>query len=79
MAFGQSPDGSQGLNLPAGIAIDYDNVALFRRFAAPGFNLEYVILVVSQFGPNQVDVFGFGKLGGVEYPPDPAPAAKPSG
>ena len=79
MAFGQPADGSQGLNLPAGIAIDYDNVALFRRFAAPGFNLEYVILVVSQFGPNQVDVFGFGKMGGVEYPPDPAPAAKPGG
>jgi hypothetical protein len=79
MAFGQPTDGSQGLNLPAGIAIDYDNVALFRRYAAPGFSLEYVILVVSQFGPNQVDVFGFGKMGGVEYPPDPAPVAKPGG
>ncbi len=79
MAFGQPSDGSQGLNLPAGISIDYDNVDLFRRFAAPGFNLEYVILVVSQFGPDQVDVFGFGRMTGANYPADPEPAAKPGG
>jgi DNA-binding beta-propeller fold protein YncE len=80
MAFGQPADGSPGgLNLPAGVAIDYDNVALFRRFAAPGFNVEYVILVVSQFGPNQVDVFGFGRMSGIDYPPDTEPAAKPGG
>lgn len=70
MAFGQPVDGSQGLNLPAGIAIDYDNVDLLRDRAAPGFAIEHLILVVSQFGPNQVDVFGFGKLSGAAYPPD---------
>lgn len=70
MAFGQAPDGSQGLNLPAGVAIDYDNAALFRGYADPKFAIEYVILVVSQFGPNQVDVFGFGKMSGAVYPPD---------
>lgn len=75
MAFGQPPDG-QGLNLPAGVAIDYDNVALFRRYAAPGFEIEYLILVVSQFGPDQVDVFGFGRLQGARYPADDAGAAK---
>ena len=76
MAFGQSVDGSQGLNLPAGIAIDYDNVALFRSRAEPGFTIEHLILVVSQFGPNQVDVFGFGKMAGVNYPPDDTHEAK---
>ena len=60
----------QGLNLPTAVAIDYDNVALFARRAAPGFRIEYLVLVVSQFGPNQVDVFGFGKMQGVDYPPD---------
>ena len=79
MAFGQPPDGSQGLNLPADVSIDYDNVALFRRYAAPGFDIEYLILVVSQFGPDQVDVFGFGKMRGATYPPDPGPAAKSGG
>ena len=76
MVFGQPPGGLQGLNLPAGVSIDYDNVALFQRYAAPGFKLEYVVLVVSQFGPDQVDAFGFGKMSGVEYPPDGEPAAK---
>jgi DNA-binding beta-propeller fold protein YncE len=79
MAFGQPADGSQGLNLPAGISIDYDNVEAFRAYAAPGFNLEYVILVVSQFEPDKVDVFGFGRMTGVNYPPDPEPVVKPGG
>jgi len=68
MAFGQPGDDSPGLNLPAGMAIDYDNVALFRKLADPKFAIEHLILVVSQFGPNQVDVFGFGKMNGAEYP-----------
>ena len=78
MAFGQPGEGLQGLNLPAGVSVDYDNVALFRSLAAPGFNIEHLILVVSQFGPNQVDVFGFGKMRGAEYPPDEPPAPKPA-
>jgi len=77
-AFGQPSDGSQGLNLPAGVAIDYDNVALFRSLADPKFSIEHLILVVSQFGPNQVDVFGFGKMGGVVYPPDETRDSKPA-
>jgi len=78
MAFGQPVDNSPGLNLPAGIAIDYDNVALFRDLADPKFTIEHLILVVSQFGPNQVDVFGFGKMSGTEYPPEDKPESKPA-
>ena len=78
MAFGQPRDGAPGaLNLPAGIAIDYDDVGLFRHYADPKFALEYLILVVSQFGPNKVDVFGFGKMAGVDYPPDAKAEARP--
>ena len=78
MAFGQPPDGSQGLNLPAAVTIDYANVAQFAGRADPKFTVEYLILVVSQFGPNQVDVFGFGRRAGVDYPADvpPAPVGK---
>lgn len=76
MAFGQPGDNLPGLNLPAGIAVDYDSVALFRNLADPKFNIEHLILVVSQFGPNQVDVFGFGKMAGVDYPPDDTPEFK---
>jgi len=77
MAFGQPVDNSPGLNLPAGVAIDYDNVAYFRSLADPKFTIEYLILVVSQFGPNQVDVFGFGKMSGAEYPPEEKRESKP--
>lgn len=79
MAFGQPPDKSEGLNLPAGISIDYDNVGVFRRYAAPGFDLEYVIVVVSQFAPDKVDVFGFGRMRGASYPADDVPAKKSGG
>lgn len=76
--FGQDGEGGERLSLPAGVSISYDNLDLFQRYADPKFALEYVILVASQFGPNKVDAFGFGRMSGVEYPPDEAPAAKPS-
>ena len=65
--FGQPGDRAEGLNLPAGVAIDYDNVKAFQRYADPKFEVEYVVFVVSQFGPNKVDVFGFGKMHGMNY------------
>ena len=74
MAFGQPKEG-EGLSLPAGVAIDYDHVALFKRFADPKFDIEYLILVASQIAPNKVDVFGFGRMSGVDYDRAP-PAAK---
>jgi DNA-binding beta-propeller fold protein YncE len=73
--FGQPGDGAEGLSLPTGVAIDYDNVELFRRYADPRFSVEYLILVSSQFGPNKVDVFGYGRMRGVDYPPDDRPGA----
>jgi DNA-binding beta-propeller fold protein YncE len=67
MYFGQTDGRADGLNLPAGVSVDYDNIAAFRRFADPKFSIDYLILVASQFGPNKVDVFAFGKLGGMDY------------
>lgn len=77
MDFGQPGDGNEGLSLPAGVSVDYDNVDAFRHFAAPGFRVEHLILVSSQFGPNKVDVFGFGKMDGTDYSPQgqPLPAS----
>ena len=46
--------------LPAGVAVDYENVKYFQSFAAPGFLLEYLILVTNQAGGEKVSVFGFG-------------------
>ncbi len=76
--FGQTEKAAESLNLPAGVTIDYDNVAAFRKFAQPKFDLDYLVLVASQFGPNKIDVFGFGKMRGVDYPPDDKAAATPN-
>ena len=65
--FGQPGGNAEGLNLPAGISIDYDNVPYFQSYAEQGFQIEYLIYVVSQFGPNKVDVFGYGKMVGKDY------------
>ena len=76
MFFGQPGGNAEGLNLPAGIAIDYDNVKYFQTYADPKFHIEYLIFVVSQFGPNKVDVFGYGKMSGMDYAADEAAAAE---
>ena len=67
MDFGRPLEGLDGLNLPAAVRLDYDNLAAFQAYASPGFAIEYLVLVVSQFGPNKVDVYGFGRLAGVDY------------
>jgi len=72
--FGQPDDGGPGLSLPAGVSISYQHVPLFRSYADPNFDLEYVVLVASQFGPNQIDVFGFGRMQGQTYPAEAAAA-----
>lgn len=61
---GYKPD---SLNLPTDITIDYDNVKYFQKYAAPGFKLEYLIIVTSQFGINKINIFGFGKMAGMDY------------
>ncbi len=63
--FGSPGDDRDSINLPTAIVIDYDNVDAFRHYAAPGFNIEYVVLVASQFGVNKVVAYGFGTYRGV--------------
>ena len=66
--FGQPGDGTGDINLPTKVVVDYASAPLFQQYAEPGFEIEYVILVASQFGANKVNVYGFGKMSGVEYP-----------
>ena len=49
------------MSLPTTVRIDYDSVAHFRKYVAPGYDIEYLVLVASQFGLNKVNVFGFLK------------------
>jgi DNA-binding beta-propeller fold protein YncE len=62
MYFGQpASSGDAGLYLPAGLTVDYENVGLFQKYVAPGYKLEYLILLTNQIGPQKVSVFGFLK------------------
>jgi DNA-binding beta-propeller fold protein YncE len=60
--FGWAGNMRGGLNLPTVVKVDYDNVEYFQKYSAPGFELEYLVLVASQFGTNKVSVFGFGAM-----------------
>ncbi len=65
--FGGAGDQPDSLNLPTDITIDYENVKYFQQYAAPGFKLEYIVIVTSQFGVNTINVFGFGKMVDMDY------------
>lgn len=70
MYFGKTND-MNSLVMPAGIALTYDNMLAFQPYAAPGFELEYVIAVSSQGAPpstgTKVSIYGFGKMQGTDY------------
>jgi DNA-binding beta-propeller fold protein YncE len=65
--FGAPGKDRDSINLPTTVTINYDNNQYFKRYADPNFELEYVILVASQFGTNKVNVYGFGKMEGMDY------------
>lgn len=67
MFFGDPglPVGS--LNVPAGIAVTDQDLGFYQQFAAPGFDLEQVILVVNQVGQHKISIYGLGKQQGIDY------------
>lgn len=68
--FGKTGLDPGDLFLPAKVAIDYENVGYFTKAAAPSFEIEYLVLVTSQFGDNMVNVYGYGKDKSAVYPSD---------
>lgn len=61
MYFGNPQvDGPGGTDLPAGIAVDYDHLKYFQKYASPDFKIEYLIFVTNQYGDQKVSVYGFG-------------------
>ncbi|NTW88079.1 MAG: hypothetical protein HGB26_02920 [Desulfobulbaceae bacterium] len=54
------------LNLPSGIAVTKENLDIYQKFAAPGFQVETLIFVVSQFGQEfnipRISVYGLGQM-----------------
>jgi len=70
MFFGNSGETPGSFMLPAKVAIDYDNVQYFQKYAQPDFQIEYLVLVTSQFGPRLVNVLAYGREKGKTYPSD---------
>jgi DNA-binding beta-propeller fold protein YncE len=60
MWFGEAGASPYPLALPTKVMLDYDNVDLFQKFAAPDFKVEYLVIVINQYGPRKVSVYGFG-------------------
>ena len=67
MFFGDPglPVGS--LNLPAGIVVSNENLETFQAMAAPDFELEQVVMVVSQVGGHRVNIYGLGRKKNFDY------------
>ena len=60
MAFGAPGGGRDSINLPTVVKIDYQNIRYFEKYIDPAFEVEYLVLVASQFGANKIAVFGYG-------------------
>jgi hypothetical protein len=60
MWFGGARSGRASMELPAKVLVDYDDVALFQKYVAPDFQVEHLLIVMNQFGPHKVAVYGFG-------------------
>jgi DNA-binding beta-propeller fold protein YncE len=60
MPFGGANSNQASMELPAKVLVDYDDVALFQKYAAPDFQVEHLLIVMNQFGPRKVSVYGFG-------------------
>ncbi len=64
--FGQMGNQPGNLSLPAQVIIDYDNVPFFEQYISPDFEVEYLIIVTSQYGTRKINIFGFGHKKGAE-------------
>ena len=50
------------MNLPTKIVLDYDNIEYFKQYAVEGANIEFLVLITNQYGPNKISVYGFGSF-----------------
>jgi DNA-binding beta-propeller fold protein YncE len=58
--FGEPGVKAYGLVTPTGLAVDATSLDLFRKYAAPNFEPEYLLVVTNQFGENKIVFFAFG-------------------
>ncbi len=70
MYFGGSGRGPGNMYLPSGLHMDYDNIDHFRKFTDKDFRLKYLLYVTNSFGPNKLNIYGFGEWIGEMLPED---------
>lgn len=58
MFFGGHYKGSGDMYLPAKVLIDYDHLSLYEKYVDPAYQLEYLIFITNQYGPDKVNVYG---------------------
>jgi hypothetical protein len=66
--FGRPGNEPGQLNLPAKVALDYDDVELFQQYAAAGADIQFLVIVSNQYGPHKINVYGFGDFPAVSAP-----------
>ncbi|MFH0866525.1 MAG: 6-bladed beta-propeller [Bacteroidota bacterium] len=59
MFFGGAYTGSGYMCLPSKVIIDYDNISYFQQYVDPSFTLKYLIIVVNQYGPDKINIYGY--------------------
>lgn len=57
MFYGGSYTGEGTLYLPAGIHIDYKNIEYFKKFLPAELNIQHLIFVTSQYGPDDINIY----------------------
>lgn len=62
MHFGGPGNMPGALGLPAQLAIDTTSLPLFKKYLHPDFNAEYLLFVVSQYGPRLINAYAFGSF-----------------
>ncbi len=61
MFFGGPYQQPGDLYLPAQVTIDYNHNKYFEDMVIPGFDLDYIILVTNQYGPEKLNIYGLLK------------------
>lgn len=58
MFFGGPYKGPGDMWLPAKVIVDYDNLKYFQKYVDPGFELNYLVIVSNQYGPDKINIYG---------------------
>ncbi|MFH1853203.1 MAG: hypothetical protein ABIA75_12750 [Candidatus Neomarinimicrobiota bacterium] len=58
MFFGGAYQRPGNMYLPAQIVVDYHNNEFFRDYVIPGYELDYIIIVTNQYGPDKIGIYG---------------------